>query len=274
MSVQAIGWVLDHSSTTGTDRLVLLSIANHAGSTAFGEAFEAYPGIELIMHETRIARRRTVTDTITRLIDGGHLERIVNGAPDQRIPAHRRPNLYRIRIADGVRLADTPPAPDGVSADDARGAGLASDGVSDDDAMGCAQATPKPSVNRQEPSVEPNDARGATVIAFDPDADNPEGDAFARFWSVYPRNHGKGAARKAWPKAVRVSGDAERIIAGASRFATDPNRDDSYTPHASTWLNGERWDDPPLPPRQRRGGSPPRRPAAVRRTGTAEVDRW
>jgi hypothetical protein len=33
------------------------------------------------------------------------------------------------------------------------------------------------------------------------------------------------------------------IIEGAKRFAQDPNRQDEFTAHASTWLNQERWSD-------------------------------
>lgn len=75
-------------------------------------------------------------------------------------------------------------------------------------------------------------------------------DGFEAFWQVYPRKTAKGAARRAWSKAVKAAdGDSERIVNGAARFAADPNRSETFTPHASTWLNGERWDDPPLPAR-------------------------
>mgnify|MGYP000116654668 CR=1 FL=1 len=41
----------------------------------------------------------------------------------------------------------------------------------------------------------------------------------------------------------------ETITAGAARFRDDPNREEKYTPLAATWLNGERWEDGPLPER-------------------------
>lgn len=74
-------------------------------------------------------------------------------------------------------------------------------------------------------------------------------DGFDEFWSTYPRKAAKGAARKAWPKAVAAAGSAEVIIAGAARYRDDPNRVPDFTAHASTWLNQERWGDEPLPPR-------------------------
>jgi hypothetical protein len=72
---------------------------------------------------------------------------------------------------------------------------------------------------------------------------------FVEFYErAYPRREGRGAARKAWATAVGKAA-AQDIIAGARRFADDPNRTAGYTPHPSTWLNREGWGDDPLPPR-------------------------
>jgi hypothetical protein len=46
------------------------------------------------------------------------------------------------------------------------------------------------------------------------------------------------------------------ILAGAKRYAADPNREDEFTAHPSTWLNQDRWLDGPLPQRSRVNGSP------------------
>ncbi len=75
-----------------------------------------------------------------------------------------------------------------------------------------------------------------------PDAD------FDRFWTLYPRKVGKGAARKAWAAALRRADEgAASIIAGITvqtsldRFDT---RDDGrFIPHPATWLNADRWLD-------------------------------
>jgi hypothetical protein len=67
---------------------------------------------------------------------------------------------------------------------------------------------------------------------------------------LYPRKVGKAAARKAWTKAARDT-DPSLILEGVKRYANDPNlpADRSFIPHPSTWLNGGRWDDEPLPSR-------------------------
>ena len=74
-------------------------------------------------------------------------------------------------------------------------------------------------------------------------------EAFGTFWQTYPRREGKGTARTAFAKAVAKVGIA-RVLDGAARYAADPNLPErQLVPHPTTWLNGERWDDEPLPPR-------------------------
>lgn len=73
-------------------------------------------------------------------------------------------------------------------------------------------------------------------------------DEFDNFWKAFPRKTAKGAARKAW---VKLTPEEKRLaIVGAVRFAADPNRDATFTPHPATWLAAERWSDEPLPPRK------------------------
>lgn len=77
----------------------------------------------------------------------------------------------------------------------------------------------------------------------------PQGTAFEEFWRVYPRKVGKRAAREAYEQATREA-DPAAILAGAQRFAADPNREAQFTPHPTTWLRQGRWEDDPLPPRK------------------------
>lgn len=79
-------------------------------------------------------------------------------------------------------------------------------------------------------------------------------DRFDEFWAVYPRKQGKGAAREKFKRACRKA-DPERIIAGAVRYRDDPNREEQFTTLPETWLNQERWDDGPVPPRGSQRGS-------------------
>jgi hypothetical protein len=74
------------------------------------------------------------------------------------------------------------------------------------------------------------------------------------FWKIYPLKVGKGAALKAFNKAIKRANPQE-IIDGAKRYADDPNRNPGYTAHAATWLNADRWADPLLPPKTPENGS-------------------
>lgn len=69
MSIQAMGWVLSCSESEGSDRLVLMAIANHAD--ADGDL--AFPSIEQIAHEARVGRS-TVFRALSALTAIGELE--------------------------------------------------------------------------------------------------------------------------------------------------------------------------------------------------------
>jgi hypothetical protein len=74
---------------------------------------------------------------------------------------------------------------------------------------------------------------------------------FENFWNAYPRKANKKAAAKAWVAVVTES-LIDEVIAGAIRFAHDPNLPpEQFIPHAATWLRSERWNDPALPERQK-----------------------
>ncbi|NJP24423.1 hypothetical protein FLW53_09430 [Microbispora sp. SCL1-1] len=78
---------------------------------------------------------------------------------------------------------------------------------------------------------------------FQPGSDQDP--AFVAFWKAYPRKVDKGHARAAWVKAVKRA-DPQAIVAAAERFRDNPMRQArgiEYTPHPTTWLNGERWND-------------------------------
>lgn len=102
-----------------------------------------------------------------------------------------------------------------------------------------------PSLEDHSLEHHPREHDGRTIVRKPVDPD-PH---FEEFWKTYPRKAAKGAARRAWAKAVRIA-TPDDIIAGAARYAEDPHRDESFTAHPATWLNGERWLDSSLPARE------------------------
>lgn len=74
------------------------------------------------------------------------------------------------------------------------------------------------------------------------------GGSFEDFYTAYPRHVGRGAAEKAWMRALREGASAAEIVAGAQRFAAwvegAPKR---FIPYPATWLNAQRWLDEEAP---------------------------
>ena len=78
---------------------------------------------------------------------------------------------------------------------------------------------------------------------------NPRDDydlRFGSFWNAYPKKIGKAAAVKAWNK-LTPSDELQAVILAAveaqkqsSQWTKDGGQ---FIPHASTWLNGRRWED-------------------------------
>jgi len=67
---------------------------------------------------------------------------------------------------------------------------------------------------------------------------------FDEFWSLYPRKIAKATARKAWAK---LSAEQQLMAAKAidthCQYWRAKETELEFIPHASTWLNGERYED-------------------------------
>ncbi|MBX8528530.1 hypothetical protein K5D32_02585 [Pseudomonas cichorii] len=69
---------------------------------------------------------------------------------------------------------------------------------------------------------------------------------FSRFWKLYPRKVGKDKAQKAWDKLKLTQALFDQILKALAAHSTTPGwtKDNGqFIPHASTWLNGKRWED-------------------------------
>jgi hypothetical protein len=91
---------------------------------------------------------------------------------------------------------------------------------------------------------------------------------FEEFWKTCPRKVGRGAAEKAFFRALKLA-EAETLMAAMTVYAAaQAGRDPTFTCHPATWLNQQRWltrashrsQHPMRQARMRRG-----RPGAERR---------
>jgi hypothetical protein len=72
--------------------------------------------------------------------------------------------------------------------------------------------------------------------------------AFEAFWAVYPRKVGKGAAERAFPKALALA-DLETLTTAARAYAAKVAEVEvGLIKHPSGWLNDKRWLDTYDPP--------------------------
>jgi DNA-binding MarR family transcriptional regulator len=211
--------VFEFSKSRGNDRLVLLAIADEANDDGKG----GYPGFDLLAAKCRLPKT-TVRRAVDRLEEAGEL-RVTR--PEKKGRGHY--TTYEVITAK--ERATLAPSESGQN-----GPERATTGHKGPER---AAAPPLTCIDGQYAVPSTRNAK---------EKDSPPA-AFDRFWAAYPAKVAKGAARKAWPKALQAAGDAERIIAGAERYAVDPNREPGFTAHPSTWLNAERWDDDPLPPK-------------------------
>jgi len=81
-------------------------------------------------------------------------------------------------------------------------------------------------------------------------------DLFARFWNLYPRKVGKGAAEKQWRKLNPDNLLFERIGQALAQQCTMPawvKDGGQFIPHPSTWLSQRRWEDEPPKPTAAQG---------------------
>ena len=81
----------------------------------------------------------------------------------------------------------------------------------------------------------------------DTDTEKPNGqtapDRFREFWEAYPKKRDRKKARDAW-KRKRLDSRADQIIADVQRrVRNDDQWLKGYVPHATTYINGERWED-------------------------------
>jgi hypothetical protein len=73
---------------------------------------------------------------------------------------------------------------------------------------------------------------------------------FDSFWESYPKKVDKGAALRAFRRAIKNQ-DAAVVIAGAKAYAEDPNLPEKqFIKNPATWLNAEAWANGPLPKRK------------------------
>jgi len=147
VSIQWISAVLHDTQTNGSERLVLIAIANHAN-----ERGECWPSVRTIAQEANV-HYDTCRRSAAQLEKQGIVTRAIKQAPDERIPPDKRPNLWTIV---GIENPHHPTNPDRLGqmtpgGQGSTGANRLNDWGESSDPTG-ANGPSKPSMNLQEPS--------------------------------------------------------------------------------------------------------------------------
>lgn len=245
MSGQATGWVLrhgphpDHLDRDGRPygararglRAVLHTVADAANP----EGQHAHPGLEAVCRGSLYGRRQAVT-LLGELVAEGWLSVEAEGggrsnATTYRLSMEPRPlGNSAMAATEAAETVQSAPLNGAMAA--AKGCNLAPETV--------------------QPGLHPNVITNELLNGKAQRASADPADGFEEFWQAYPRRVAKANARTAWRAAVKAA-SPQLIIAGAVRYASDPNlptgTDVQFIPHPATWLRGERWGDPPLPAR-------------------------
>ncbi|UVK60174.1 helix-turn-helix DNA binding domain protein [Arthrobacter phage Kels] len=151
MSIESMAVVLHHSKAGGTDKLVLLGIANHDGDGG------AWPSIATLARYANV-EPRAVKACIKRLVERGEITRERQAGGTRQMPDYSRPNLYHLKVVCPPEcdrsaqhridrrhpvLSTTPGVPEGTPG-----------GVSGTYPGGGIQTTPKPLTNQPITTLE------------------------------------------------------------------------------------------------------------------------
>ncbi len=134
-----MSWVLNHSPTKGTEKIVLLGLANHADA----DGNNAYPSVARLATYANVTER-AVQMALRELEKSGHIVRQFQAGGSAKQRADRRPNLYSVITNNGVKYA-TSRSENGVKPTAERGEVHGTDGVK--------PTAPETSL---EPSLEPS----------------------------------------------------------------------------------------------------------------------
>jgi hypothetical protein len=206
MSVRCISQVLEKSQHAGTELLMLVVLADYSDDDG-----NSYPAVASLARKCRMGVRN-VRYILNALQRSGELRVIASAGP-------KACNRYRIVLsALGVAEPLKPLAPL------QRTAPLQPTSVTP------ATHFPKP---LQPIASNPSLNRQRTVNGL-----------FGLFWPAYPRKVKRKAALKAFEKINPSPELLDQMLAALEQQAKALNwTGDQYTPHAATWLNGERWLD-------------------------------
>ena len=244
-------WIMRHEKITGNALRLYLQLRSYAGSKEI-----AWPSKKTLAKDLGVAVN-TIESAINVLLEIGCIQYEARFTNDGR----QTSNLYRVLWEDQSSIIECDP-PKNVGGDHPKnwgGEGTKNWGGDPPKNWG---------TNLYLDEAKPIEPRLIESIHETASEKSRFDVSFDEFWKTYPRRSGKIKAKEAFRKVLKTT-DAQTVIDGAKRYADDPNRQDEFTAHPTTWLREGRWDDDPLPER----GSSERTKAEIQDDYFAKLER-
>lgn len=211
MSVEALTVVLNHSKARGTEKLVLIGIANHHGDAG------AWPSVARLAGYSNMSERR-VQQAIKALQQSGELTVTKGGGAGV---GKYKTNLYWINVKCPPSCSGFPQhsqtKPASPLESQTKPASL------QDETRFALEVKPSVTKPIEEPLIEP--LKG-----------------WNEFWDLYPRSESKQEALKAYQKALKKN-SAEYLFERLKLYIAHNQKHDIKFAYAATWLNKERYLD-------------------------------
>ncbi len=221
MSNDAMNWAYDQKAGSRLNKSVLVALANQAN-----KAGRCWPSINYIAGRLE-ASRRGVIKCLNTLEEIGLITRLARGGNG----TGRKSNVYKLPI-DQITLHAEQRALIAHSRKVHSGVGQS---ALDD--MQCALNAPKQSINSKKNNHSLTKSRG-----------------FDKWFPFYPKQVKEKEARAIWIRKNLESMTDELIADIKTKAQKDRQWLEGYAPDPTTYLNGERWDDEIIPPREKANG--------------------
>ena len=242
MSVRVITWVWDHSMSEGTDRLVLLALADSADDNG-----SCWPSVLTLARKTRVSER-TVRRSIRTLEALGELHTVLGSGTTS--------NRYRIMLDPRVQVVRSDPGQSDPPVNLTPGQsdrGGQSDPTINTDNIPQVSPVNLTGADTGDRGTVKNDFKSKKTRSGEPIPTSTADERFTEFWDACPRKVKKAEAFRKYQATIRAGASSAALLEGMRRYALSVrDSDPQYIAHPSTWLHQGRWEDEPVRPGQSR----------------------
>lgn len=231
MAVEVIVWVLENSPAVGTEKVVLLGLANHAHK----DGRNAWPALSTLARYANVGVR-AVQKALRKLEDAGHIKVELNAGGNDSTPSDQRPNRYalvmtspgELRDTGGVKLRTSPPVNYGTEPPVLQ------------DAPPLSHSSSKPSFNRTSTVKKNIASQDSPVLNFESRDVTRKSGSKTREPTAWQEMF--GAVALACYESTTLAGKPLKLTASTAKNLTAMGFTPEEVPEIRTWITcNERW---------------------------------